>query len=175
MATKNNGVARKAWNILRLALLWARKGGVFKRRLTMELRLLPKYIRNLGNNGRQDQIHYGERELSFEKTPIFHVKMNRPANKRFHLPNIPCITPQVDFDYDFDGDDDIIEEQIYGYDNGRNSFLKGGDDDEEGFEEMVTCEEDGIDLKAEEFIAKFYQQMKMQRQISYLQYKWDGN
>jgi hypothetical protein len=168
MATKNNGVARRAWNILRLALLWARKGGVFKRRLMMELR---QYIRNLGSNGRHDQIHYGERELSFEKTPIFHVKMNRPANKRFHLPNIPCITPQVDFDYDFDGDDDIIEEQIYGYDNGRNSFLKGGDDDEEEFEEMVTCEEDGIDLKAEEFIAKFYQQMKMQRQISYLQYK----
>ena len=172
---KNRGVARKAWNILRLALLWARKGGVFKRRIMMELR---QYIQRLGNNARQDRLHYGERELSFDETPIFHVKMNRRSSSmRFRLPNIPCITnPQVDFDYD----DDFIEEQAYGYDDGRKSFLKGqdedDDDDEEEEEEIVpSCEqEDGIDSRAEEFIAKFYAQMKLQRQISYLQYKWDG-
>ena len=33
----------------------------------------------------------------------------------------------------------------------------------------VACDE-GIDGKAEEFIANFYQQMRLQRQISYLQY-----
>ena len=173
MPMKNGGVARKAWNVLRLALLWARKGGVFKRRIMMELR---QYIQRLGNNARRDQLHYGERELSFDKTPIFHVKMNRrSASMRFRLPNIPCITnPQVDFDYD----DDFIEEQAYGYDDGRKSFLKGqdeddDDDDEEEEEEIVpSCEqEDGIDSRAEEFIAKFYAQMKLQRQISYLQYK----
>jgi len=172
---KNRGVARKAWNILRLALLWARKGGVFKRRIMMELR---QYIQRLGNNARQDQLHYGERELSFDETPIFHVKMNRRSSSmRFRLPNIPCITnPQVDFDYD----DDFIEEQAYGYDDGRKSFLKGQDEDDEEEEEeeeeiVPSCEqEDGIDSKAEEFIAKFYAQMKLQRQISYLQYKWDG-
>ena len=31
-------------------------------------------------------------------------------------------------------------------------------------------EEEEIDSKAEEFIARFYDQMKLQRQISYLQY-----
>ena len=135
---KNRGVARKAWNILRLALLWARKGGVFKRRIMMELR---QYIQRLGNNARQDRLHYGERELSFDETPIFHVKMNRRSSSmRFRLPNIPCITnPQVDSDYD----DDFIEEQAYGYDDGRKSFLKGQDEDDEEEEE----EEEDIENK----------------------------
>ncbi|KAB1203268.1 hypothetical protein CJ030_MR8G026862 [Morella rubra] len=178
MAKKESSMARRAWNILRLALLWARKGGVFKRRLMMELRLLPKHIRSIGQSARHDQIHYGERELSFEKTPVFHVKMHRPGSMRFRLPNIPCITPQVDFDCDFDGDGDN-DDPVYGYDGGRKSFLNRRDEDEAEdddddscgvYEEMVTCEEDGIDLRAEEFIAKFYAQMKLQRQISYLQY-----
>ncbi|XP_041022223.1 uncharacterized protein LOC121263416 isoform X3 [Juglans microcarpa x Juglans regia] len=149
MQEKKFDVARRALNILRLALLWARKGGVFKRRIMVELRLLPKFIRSLAHSSRRDdRIHYTERELSFDETPIFHVKMHRPGRLRFHLPNIPCITPQVDFDYDFAGSDD--HDDVYGYDHE---------------------EEDGIDLRAEEFIAKFHEQMKLQRQISYLQYK----
>uniref|UniRef100_A0A0A9B6D4 Uncharacterized protein n=1 Tax=Arundo donax TaxID=35708 RepID=A0A0A9B6D4_ARUDO len=31
-------------------------------------------------------------------------------------------------------------------------------------------EDAGVDVKAEEFIARFYAQMKLQRQISWLQY-----
>ncbi|GLT70266.1 hypothetical protein SLA2020_423590 [Shorea laevis] len=156
----NSAVARRAWNYLRFALLWARKGGVFKRRFITELRLLHKYVRGLGGGARHDQIHYGERELSFDKTPLFHFKMHRPASMRFHL---PCITPQVDFDYVSDANDD---REFCGY-SGRMSFLKGEEEEEE--EEIVACEEEGIDLRAEEFIAKFYEQIKLQRQISILQ------
>ncbi|KAJ4727767.1 Long cell-linked locus protein, putative, expressed [Melia azedarach] len=173
MPKKNSDVTQRAWNLLRLALLWARKGGVFKRRLMMELRLVPKFIKSLGRATPRDQLHYGERELSFDKTPIFHVKMHRPASMRYL---IPCITPQVDFDFDFDDDDGVD-----GYDDGRQSFLKNGEDDDdhqeeeyiygyEAVEEKIPIEEQGIDLRAEEFIAKFYQQIKMQRQISYLEY-----
>ncbi|CAK7348381.1 unnamed protein product [Dovyalis caffra] len=170
-------VANRAWNILRLALLWARKGGVFKRRLMMELRVVPKFLKSLGHNSRRDRLHYGERELSFDETPIFHVKMHRPASMRF---SIPCITPQVDFDYDFD-DEVIREDDIYqdgsvyeSYDEMRRSFLlKSGDEEEyedeyETCEEKIPAEEKGIDMRAEEFIAKFRQQMRLQRQISYL-------
>ncbi|KAK3194222.1 hypothetical protein Dsin_025532 [Dipteronia sinensis] len=146
-----------------MALLWTKKGGVLRRRLMMELRVVPKFIKNLQNSTSRDQLHYGERELSFDKTPVFHVKMHRPASMRFL---IPCITPQADFDYDFDLDNDEYD-QNYGY--GSESYLKN-DEQEEEEEESVAVEEEGIDSRAEKFIAKFYDQIKMQRQISYLEY-----
>ncbi|XP_062176053.1 uncharacterized protein LOC133881107 [Alnus glutinosa] len=147
MAKKNYGVGRRAWKLLHLALLWARKGGV-----------VFLYVRGLSRRAaRHDQIYYGERQLSFGKTPIFHVKMHRPAAAAampFHLPNIPCMsTPKADFDE--------------GCDSGRRkSFLKGREEEEE---EKATYEEDEIDLRAEAFIVKFYEQIKLQRQISYLE------
>ncbi|CAN0888861.1 hypothetical protein LINGRAHAP2_LOCUS15957 [Linum grandiflorum] len=171
MARKQSNVARRAWNILRLALLWARKGGVFKRRLMVDLRLVPKFIKSLAHNSSSSaprgQIgFYGERELSFDKTPLFQVKMHRPASMRFI---IPCITPQqVDFDYDFDefcnreyGEQE--EEQP----STSSSFSERGTEEDEEVEEGS----EGIDSKAEKFIAQFYEQMKLQRQISYLEYK----
>lgn len=131
----------------------------------MELRLVPRFLKNLGNS-RRDSIHYGEHELSFDETPIFHVKMHRPGSMRFKMPHIPCINPEVDFDYDFElgGGDGVAagdEEE-----EARKSFLLGVDEDDCGCD---GAEE--IDVKAEEFIAKFYAQMKLQRQISFLQYK----
>lgn len=170
----------------------------------MDLHLLPKFIktlRNSYNHHHQQQqqrgaLHYGERELSFDDTPVVHVKMYRPSSFRFKMPNIPCIsTPQVNFDYDFDCHDN--DREIYysynddDHDNvnvqSRKSTLEGADDytssnhegpdDEYGNSDV--CEEinwtphscdDGIDFKAEQFIANFYEQIKLQRQISYLQY-----
>lgn len=131
----------------------------------MELRLVPKLLKNLGNS-RHNSISYGERELSFDDTPIFHVKMHRPGSMRFKMPHIPCINPPVDFDYDFEFNDGS---EVQDKEEGRMSFLMGADDQEDGG--YGGCdEEEGIDVKAEEFIAKFYAQMKLQRQISYLQY-----
>ncbi|XP_020209327.1 uncharacterized protein LOC109794275 [Cajanus cajan] len=180
MGLKNRGVGHRAWNLLRVSLMWARKGGELRRRVAMELRLVPKYLKRLGHNTPPSHIHYFERELSFDKTPIFHVKMYRPTSMRFHLPHIPCINPHVDFDYDFNDDDDNV-----GYDTGRKSALiDAGERDQEcyhdyyeGCQEMAYGEEEerqgdaqGIDKRAEEFIAEFYKQMKLQRQISLLQY-----
>lgn len=175
MGLKNRGVGNRAWNLLRVSLLWARKGGVLRRRVAMELRLVPKYLKRLGhNNSPPCHINYFERELSFDKTPIFHVKMYRPSSMRFHLPHIPCINPHaVDFDYDFNDDDVECE-------NARKSVIMDAGEreeeevycDYEGCEEMDCGEEEeqGVDKRAEDFIAKFYQQMKLQRQISLLQY-----
>lgn len=187
MPLKNRSVSRRAWNLLRLSILWARKGGVFRRRLATELRLVPKYLKRFGHTTTTpNQIHYFERELSFDKTPIFNVKMYRPSSMRFHLPHIPCINPHVDFDYDFNVDYDDNNNNIVEYDNGRKSLvLDSGDCNREfylgceGCQEILggSCEEeregDGeeIDMRAEEFIAKFYKQMRLQRQISLLQYK----
>ncbi|KAI3964877.1 hypothetical protein MKX01_021773 [Papaver californicum] len=204
---KKRVFSRRAWNFLRFALLWARKGGVLKRGLMMELRVLPNYLKNLKhahNHHNQDLIRYGERELSFDETPLFKFK-SRHSSMRF---NLPCMKPQVDFDYDFTGEDDIVvykqdsrksslrngeftgEDDIVVYkQDSRKSFLRNGEEEEELYDSdseidrkdgsdnnelnsvnVVQNEEEGIDLKAEEFISKFYAQMKLQRQISYLQY-----
>ncbi|XP_031101332.1 uncharacterized protein LOC116005210 [Ipomoea triloba] len=167
----------KAWNLVRVALLWARKGGVFKNRLLM-FKDLPKCVKSLHDHRhsaagylhrRRDPctLHYGERQFSFDDTPIIHVKMHRPASLRFRMPHIPCINPPVDFDFDFDGisnadaDDRIVFSDEYdnNADDDDHHQCRDGDD---GGEE--------IDTKAEQFIAKFYDQIKLQRQISYLRY-----
>ncbi|PON61672.1 cotton fiber protein [Parasponia andersonii] len=176
MPKQNNDVARRAWNTLRLALLWARKGGVFKRRLMTELRLLPKFVKSLGHNTpRRDRIrYYGERQLSFDKTPIFPaLKVNGSSSMRYF--HIPCLNPPpVDFDYEFcDGQDDDVYGGAYDKrERGRKSFLINGGDcvDQEDDHDDHDYEEENIDTRADEFIAQFYEQIKMQRQISYLQY-----
>lgn len=188
-------VARRAWHFLRLALLWARKGGGFSRNsrlmlMLAHLRLFPKHlikkaIRNSNHQRGPGALAYGDRELSFDETPVIHLKMHRPSSLRFKMPNIPCINPQVmDFHYDFGPDDD---DDYYNHDDqdlvSSKSFLKAAaaadhDENEDhdnhyGFQEINSpspTSDEGIDLKAERFIAKFYHQIKLQRQISYLQY-----
>ncbi|KAI6705832.1 hypothetical protein NL676_008794 [Syzygium grande] len=85
----------------------------------------------------------------------------------------PCINPHVNFNPEFDDDDDD-DRLCYEYEAVRKTFLKNGGEEETRFDKedgrMEIEEEQGIDRRAEEFIAKFYEQMKLQRQISHLQY-----
>ncbi|XP_030454650.2 uncharacterized protein LOC115675966 [Syzygium oleosum] len=143
-----SGVSRRAWNLLRLVLLWARRSGAFKLQLRL---LMPKFLKTIGHAAApRSHIWYGERELSFEKTPVVHVKMHRPGSMRFML---PCINPKVDFDMEFDDEDG--DRVCY--------------DDNYGRIEREEEEREN-DSRAEEFIAKFYEQIKLQRQMSYLEY-----
>ncbi|KAL0371507.1 UNVERIFIED_CONTAM: hypothetical protein Sangu_0468800 [Sesamum angustifolium] len=179
MSKKSSLVARRAWNILRLALLWARKGGLFKNRLMLNLNIYVRKLLHSNVNDARGALAYGDREFSFDDTPIIHVKMHRGSSSlRFKMPHIPCIKPQVDFEYDFDYDDD--DENVTNYqdemscgssdhERRRISFLKDTEEDDEE-ETNESCDDEEIDLKAEEFIARFYEQMKLQRQVSYLQY-----
>lgn len=155
MQKNNSEFTRRAWKIIRLALLWAREGGVFRKRLGISLNTLPNYIKSLRQGGRSGgSLIYGERELSFDATPIIHVKMYRPSSWRFKMPHIPCISnPQVlddeynsDFDEELEMDDDnLVKER----------FSNGGDN-ENGFDEE-------IDLKAEEF---FYSQILWTNEVA---------
>ncbi|URD74846.1 long cell-linked locus protein [Musa troglodytarum] len=155
MAKKKAALPGRAWRLLRMALLWARKGGVFKRGIFLDLRIVPGYLKSLKPGGRRsDRLHFGEREFSFEETPAFRFK--RPSMR---LLRIPCITPAADLDTE---DDDLIFAKL-----DRNSYLS---DKHETKEASEMEEEDEIDRKAERFIAKFYEQMKMQRQIPWLQH-----
>ncbi|XP_010474846.1 PREDICTED: uncharacterized protein LOC104754367 [Camelina sativa] len=170
---KSRSVAtQRARSIVRMALLWGRKGGIFKRWHMFELRnLFSKHLKALAhhNSVNNDSYisRYGEKQLSFDETPIFNVKMHRPASMRFLL---PCIAPPVDFDYDFELDrqNDTDDARSYGYyDDSCHEKCDPAAEDHQEEEE----EEKGVDVRADEFIANFYEQMKLQRQISYLQYK----
>ncbi|KAF8006648.1 hypothetical protein BT93_K0834 [Corymbia citriodora subsp. variegata] len=176
MASGDSTIAHRAWDVLRLALPWGRRGGAFRRVLAVKFRLAAtRFVESIGGGYRgsmtRDRIRYGERELSFDETPIFRLKMRRPggsAGSRFRLPCIPCISPDVDFEYGFfDGEKDGEWEG--------KSLVADGDGGECGYGERAPGSSEGgggggIDEKAEEFIANFYEQMKLQRQISQLQY-----
>ncbi|XP_020263936.1 uncharacterized protein LOC109839896 [Asparagus officinalis] len=156
MGTKKKGIsAGNAWSVLRMALLWARKSAALnKKRLKSKAKF------------RSQRMHFLERQFSIDETPIFHLKMHRPASLRW----ISCANPStVDFDDDgrnyFKWDEnDVreIEEKCRVVDESEELVRK--------VDEEYEKEEEGIDSKAEDFIVKFYQQMKMQRQISFLQY-----
>ncbi|URD76078.1 long cell-linked locus protein [Musa troglodytarum] len=165
----------RAWRQLRVALLWVREGGVFKRGMFLGLRVVPSYLKSLKAGGRRsDRLHFGEREFSFEETPAFHFK-----TPSMWLLRIPCITPAADFDTD---DDDLIfakrDSNSYLLDKHETEEASeiGCENDDDDDNAVRECEDhaemeeaDEIDRKAEQFIARFYQQMKMQRQISLLQ------
>ena len=120
-----------------------------------------------------DPKPYQERQFSFKETPIFHFKSQKPGSTRFqHLPHIPCINPPIDLD-DEDGG--------YGVHGGKCETRRVGKGVEEdggrgremsvdGLEVEVGWNEEEIDSKAEEFITRFYDQMKLQRQLSNLQH-----
>ncbi|KFK42622.1 hypothetical protein AALP_AA1G019300 [Arabis alpina] len=156
-------VTQRAWSLVRMALIWGRKGGIFKKWQMFELRnLFSKHLKALAHQNNDTYLsRYGEKQLSFDKTPIFNVKIHRPASMRFLL---PCIDSPVDFDYDFELDCQNVIDDVRSYDN---SCHEKCDHEEEEEEE----EEKGVDVRAEEFIANFYREMKLQRQISYLKYK----
>ncbi|XP_076952217.1 uncharacterized protein LOC143625880 [Bidens hawaiensis] len=160
-------VSRRAWNILRLALLWARKGGVFvfKKRLMHDL---SHFVKNHDHSKKGNgALQYGDRQLSFDATPIIHVRMHRPNSMRFRLPHIPCINPHVDCSDMFEFDDEVSDR--YSCCEARKSFLIGygeGYDEEGGDEQICEEQEMEIDVKAEQFIANFYEQLKLQRQIN---------
>ncbi|XP_020275324.1 uncharacterized protein LOC109849849 [Asparagus officinalis] len=162
MANKKSPVAGRAWRLLRLALLWARKGGAFRRELMLDLRTVFRSIR--AHNARAERIGYCEREFSFDETPLFTFKMHRPASKR--LSKIPCITPAVD---DLENDDDWVYYKKYFAEKEakEEEYLSVEESEETG---ELEEDEEGIDSKAEEFIARFYGEMKFERQVSLLEY-----
>uniref|UniRef100_A0A803M7L9 Uncharacterized protein n=1 Tax=Chenopodium quinoa TaxID=63459 RepID=A0A803M7L9_CHEQI len=127
--------ARRAWRRLRIILLWAQEGGLLKCRLMAELRHMPKQLKGHYKKSK-DMIQYGERQLSFDETPMIHFRMSRPSSLRSFL---------------------------------GSNVEDCQEDENEVCEEAVVRGDSRIDDKADEFIARFYEQMKLQRQISYQQ------
>ncbi|XP_078159667.1 uncharacterized protein LOC144555261 isoform X1 [Carex rostrata] len=160
MARRSAKLTNRAWCLLRLAVLWARKGGMFKKnRALLQLRLFKTL--KLRHSRQSPRLQF-EREFSFEETPNFRFKT---PSLRF----LPCITPSVDHDFDQD------ETDLLFYRREKEHEQIEYDDREAEFVELIEqgdqrLEEKGIDAKAEEFISRFYEEMKLQRQVSAIQY-----
>lgn len=96
------------------------------------------------------------------------VKMYKPTSTRFR---IPCFTPGLDDMVDFNNCDDDDHHNDYCF-NHRKYVLE-----DPVFGEVDTVEDQNdegderIDERADKFIAEFYAQMRLQRQISRLEYQ----
>ncbi|KAH7838127.1 hypothetical protein Vadar_022381 [Vaccinium darrowii] len=94
-----------------------------------------------------------------KKNPIIHFKMHRPLLMRFQTSD-PMHNPHGDFDYDFESnDDDDDDDFVNCYNDGvREGIMMGGRDEDKGHEvcEAIIPGDEGIDHKADQFIAKFY-------------------
>lgn len=133
--------------MVRLALIWLRKGGALHRRLTDEFGFV---FGRLKHRHCSQRLYYGEHEFSFDDTPCFRSRLHRSSSLSFVYDKFD---DRDDYnDVDDDGD-------VKNFENEKNVIDYNHDDDDEG-----------IDEKAEEFIAKFYQQMKLQHQVSLLEY-----
>ncbi|BAT12621.1 uncharacterized protein [Oryza sativa Japonica Group] len=89
-------IGRRAWRLLRLAVLWARKGSaVHSLCLFSNLRRAGVGLGVVGGGGRSERLRYGEPEYSIEETPSARV-----------LCLIPCIAPAVLDTPGFYGDED---------------------------------------------------------------------
>uniref|UniRef100_A0A0E0CYQ1 Uncharacterized protein n=1 Tax=Oryza meridionalis TaxID=40149 RepID=A0A0E0CYQ1_9ORYZ len=89
-------IGRRAWRLLHLAVLWARKGSaVHSLCLFSNLRCTGVGLGIVGGGGRSEHLRYGEPEYSIEETPSARV-----------LRLIPCIAPTVPDMPRFYGDED---------------------------------------------------------------------
>ncbi|XP_068660594.1 uncharacterized protein [Aristolochia californica] len=158
MGKRKSALADRAWNLIRLALFWARKGGIFKRNFMVDL--IPNYVKSL-RAATHESIRYQERQFSFDETPIFHFKLHKTGSTRLkYFPRIPCINPPVDFNED----EDFYNREIGFFRNEEDEERYPEEADSEEISNEAAGGDEGIDNKAEEFIAKFYEQMKLQRQ-----------
>ncbi|XP_066351899.1 uncharacterized protein [Miscanthus floridulus] len=209
MKKPSSSFGTRAWRLLRLAVLWARKGGAAHTHSLRLLRTLRRHGHGLaglgGARGDRDRLRHGEREYSIDETPAF--RFRTPSARVLRL--IPCIAPAVPDTPGLYGDDDhryfFATAAAREMDEDDAGYYRYGDDPrsardvEEEEEELSCCGDDeqllehvvveacrastagsavagdngedaGVDVKAEEFIARFYAQMKLQRQISWVQY-----
>ncbi|KAK1318308.1 hypothetical protein QJS10_CPB04g00939 [Acorus calamus] len=143
---------KKSSRLLRLALCWARKVVAFDL---------------LSPPDDDGIIRRGDRELSFEEeeTTIFRFKKARARHGRMRM---SCMNAPPEVELDMEEEEEEEEEERFERDWGEEE--EWVDEERESCEVMEEEEEEEIDSRAEEFIKRFHEQLRMQRQSSYLQY-----
>uniref|UniRef100_A0A0D6R3S4 Uncharacterized protein n=1 Tax=Araucaria cunninghamii TaxID=56994 RepID=A0A0D6R3S4_ARACU len=192
----NHVSAKRFWNVLRIAFFMIRKGLISKRRMLMDMHVMMKrgkvYGKSLGNlmfhhsRGNNHGVGLREYEFSCSNSPapvLFHV----PRKKfQIHMPHFPCIHPhpieedkeedpnafvfpQLDYNGEYFTKDCLDQKDLPGPDKlspmlsplSRRISIYSEDEDNDH----------RVDRQAEEFIARFYEQLRMQQQVSMVQYQ----
>ncbi|KAK7380685.1 hypothetical protein VNO78_33200 [Psophocarpus tetragonolobus] len=200
MEVHSQVISKKLWNVLRITFFMMRKGLISKRKLIMDMnlmmekgKLLRKSMSNFMSSHHHNHHHhhskglahgYGiqEYEFSCSNSPnpvFFHVP------KRKHHFNFPCfdtpvvkeeprpvvlvpMTPEYSFNLRFDASEFASGERkspLLSPFNVRISNYSSEDENGEG---------DGnglVDDQAEDFIRRFYEQLRMQSTMQLLEYQ----
>ncbi|KAM7275154.1 hypothetical protein ACFE04_017020 [Oxalis oulophora] len=194
----NSVVAKRLWNVLRVTFLMFRKGLISKRKLIMDMNLMMKrgkllrksftnliHIHHHSKNMTRGS-HFGIREYEFSCS-------NSPNPVFFHVSSFkrkrcfPCINPPSVFE-ELEENDKAVALLSKTPDNAFNFKL---DDSEfapgttmspfhvrvsnyssEDENEVTGIENDHrVDDEAEEFIKRFYEQLRVQSRMQLLQYQ----
>ncbi|GLJ50438.1 hypothetical protein SUGI_1074740 [Cryptomeria japonica] len=183
----NHAVAKKLWNMVKAAFMMLRKEIVLKRKMVLEMQMMMKRGKMLGKSlgslifhhshgkSRHCSTGFGVREYEFScsNTPIsFHI-----GKKRHNFfPSIPCIQPHADEGDCYSNAIVVSQSEFFSKNIMDFSDLPCVDESTRplspfcGGNNLSCCEEERVDREAEEFISRFYQQMRLQRQGSFLQY-----
>ncbi|KAL4191927.1 hypothetical protein AMTRI_Chr06g169710 [Amborella trichopoda] len=195
MELHSPAMAKRLWNLLRLAFFMVRKGLISKRKLVMDMNLMTKRGKLLGKSLQNLVFHH---HPSSESTRAFGLQdyefscSNSPAifshvsKRRHHFPSFPCIHSHV-----LDEEPRAIvitlpkfspENRLKSPGNFLNSpeYSIGLPEYSPGMTPLVMAspeyppenEDSGhVDAEAEEFIKRFYEELRVQSRTARLEYR----
>lgn len=189
-------VARRLWKVLRITFFMIRKGFISKRKMIMDMnlmmkkgKLLRKSLSNLMSSKRMSHgsggfmVHDYEFSCSNSPNPVFFHKRNK------HHFNFPCINVPDEFEVEVEversKDNMVIVPKTpeYMFNFAANEFGIGERKSPllspfsvrvsnysalEGIEEVGNGQ---VDDQAEDFIKRFYEQLRTQSRMQLLQYQ----
>lgn len=190
----NHASAKRIWNVLRIAFFMMRKGLISKRKMLVDMHLMMdrgkvygKSLRNLvfhhsKGNSTQSGSGLQDYEFSCSNSPaIFNMAKRKHHYFPTHILHFPCIHPQdkeepntivlpkSDYSNEYFSKDCLDHNNLPAVQKlspllsplcRRISNSFGAEDNDHQ-----------VDRHAEEFIAKFYEQLKLQNRMSLLQYQ----
>ncbi|KAK7267112.1 hypothetical protein RIF29_19776 [Crotalaria pallida] len=199
MVVNSPVIAKRLWNVLRITFFMIRKGLISKRKLIMEMNLMMKKWKLLRKSLSNLMYHHHHHSKSLARGGFGIQEYefscgNSPNPVFFHVPKrkhhfiFPCIntpeviegvsevtkdvvlvpkTPEYTFNLSFDASDfasgDKKSPAVLSPFSVRISNYSSADENEEGGNGQV-------DEQAENFIRRFYEQLRMQSHMQLLQY-----
>ncbi|XP_027359104.1 uncharacterized protein LOC113867815 [Abrus precatorius] len=192
-------IAKKLWNVLRITFFMIRKGLVSKRKLIMDMNLMMKkgkLLRKSVSNFMSAHHHHNSKSLARGGYGIQEYEFscsNSPNPVFYHMPkrkhhfNFPCMnspevieeeeeprpvvlvpmTPEYTFNLRFDASDFASGER-------KSPLLSPFSVRISNYSSEDEIEESGngqVDDQAEDFIRRFYEQLRMQSRMQLLQYQ----